>query len=98
MKSGKIAIRLYGKEGYNPDIKWLESDDSDSSDICVFRGKAYIGRVAAERILAYFGVDDNDIDTFIDSSADEKSYEAVSVSSTLENDNRLIKIRIDKTI
>ena len=98
MKGGKIAIRLYGKEGYNPDIKWLESDDSDDADICVFRGKAYIGRIAAEKILAYFGVDSEDIDTFIDSSAEAKTYESVTVCSSMENDNRLIKIKIDKTI
>ena len=98
MKGGKVAIRLYGKEGYNPDIKWLESDDSEDSDICVFRGKAYVGRIAVKKILSYFGVEDKDIVTFIDYNTDEKSYEAVTVSSCLENDNRLIKIRIDKTI
>ena len=98
MKGGKVAIRLYGKEGYNPDIKWLESDDADASDICVFRGKAYIGCIAVERILTYFGVENADVDTFIEADTAEKTYEAVTVSSYTENDNRLIKIRIDKTV
>lgn len=98
MKGGRIAIRLYGKEGYNPDIKWLESDDSDSADICVFRGKAYVGAIAAEKILSYFGVPREDIDSFIDSDKDEKSYECVTVSSYTENDNIHIRIRMDKTV
>ena len=95
---GRIAIRLYGKEGYNPDIRWLESDDSDSAEICVFRGKAYLGASAAETILSYFGVASEDIASFINEDVDASSYDAVTVCSYTENENRHISIRFDKTV
>ena len=98
VKGGKIAIRLYGKEGYNPDIKWLEADDSDAADICVFRGKAYLGAIAAKKILSYYGVLDDDIEAFILEDRNPKSYDAVTVSSYTENENRHIKIKFDKTV
>ena len=98
LKGGKVAIKLYGKEGYNPDIKWLQPDDEESADICIFRGKAYFGEVTVARILTYFEVDNDDISSFIENDGISKSYENVTVSSLTENEHRQIKIRIDKTV
>ena len=33
-EKGRISIRLYGNEGYNPDIKWLTNESGENGDIC----------------------------------------------------------------
>lgn len=95
----KISIRLYGNEGYNPEIKWLTDENGEVSDICLFRGKAYGGESVAVRILCHFGVNSaEDIDAILNQDSFEKPYENVSICSLIENENRQIKIRFDKTV
>ena len=91
----KIAIKLYGNEGYNPDIKWLQNDDGTIPDICLFRGKTYGDRAPVIRILKYFDVDAHDFDDIFSKDGFEKSYENVTVTSLTELEHRQIKIRID---
>ena len=98
LEKGKLGIKLYGKEGYNPDIKWLQSDDDDASDICTFRGKSYRNEADACKILTYFGVDENDFTTILDTDGFVKSYENVTVSTLTENEHRQIRIYMDKTV
>ena len=95
---GKISIKLYGNEGYNPDIKWLQNDEEGPSDICLFRGKSYGGINDVERILGYFGVGRVDFSAIIDTDGFEKSYKNVTVSSLTELEHRQIRIRMDKTV
>ena len=96
---GKVGIRLFGNEGYNPDIKWLTNEDGDGGDVCIFRGKAYGGENVAVSLLRYFGVEDfSDIDKIINTEGFMKSYENVTVSSLTELEHRQIKIRFDKTV
>ncbi len=95
---GRLSVKLYGNEGYNPDIKWLQNDENDVSDICLFRGKAYGGRKDAERILAYFGVGRVDFQDIFSTDGFEKSYTNVTVSSLTELEHRQIRIRMDKTV
>lgn len=94
----KVSIQLYGNEGYNPEIKWLQNDEGEVEDICLFRGKSYGGRNDAARILLYFGVDANDIDAFLTSDKEPVDYENVTVASLTYLEHRQIRIQMNTTI
>lgn len=95
----RISIKLYGNEGYNPDIKWLVNDEGQVDDICLFRGKAFGDEGVAIRILNHFGVESqDDISAIFSEDGFTKTYENVTVNSLYENEHRQIKIRFDKTV
>lgn len=94
----KVSIQLYGNEGYNPEIKWLQNDEGEVEDICLFRGKSYGGRNDAARILLYFGVDANDVDAFLTSDKEPVDYENVTVASLTYLEHRQIRIQMNTTI
>ena len=97
MEKRRVSIRLYGNEGYNPDIKWLTTDSEDAN-ICIFRGKAFGDEGVAIRVLDHFGVNSADIDSILNEDGFTKTYENVTVTSLTENEHRQIKIRFDKTV
>ena len=98
LEKKRIGIQLLGNEGYNPDIKWLTTDEDGAADICIFRGRAYGDESIAIRILYHFGVDDDDIDQIFDEDGFEKTYENVTVTSLTVENHRQIKIHFDKTV
>ena len=51
LEKNRISIKLYGNEGYNPEIKWLTNEEGEGGDVCLFRGKAYGGDGVAISIL-----------------------------------------------
>ena len=96
LEKHRVSIRVYGNEGYNPDIKWLSDGEKD---VCIFRGKVYGAEMIAARILAYFDVSKDDIDTIITAEDRFRStYENVSVSSDTVDDHLRITIHFDKTV
>lgn len=98
LEKRRVSIRLYGNEGYNPEIKWLTNENGEHGDICLFRGKAYDGEQSAVRILLHFGIDSKDIDAILENDGFSESYENVSVSTLTENSHKVIKVRFDKTV
>jgi hypothetical protein len=95
----RVSVRLYGNEGYNPEIKWLTNEDGEGGDVCLFRGKAYGGESVAITLLRYFGVEDYaDLDAILDTDGFIKTYEFVTVSSLTELEHRQIRIKFDKTV
>ena len=98
LKKGRVGIKLYGNEGYNPDIKWLQPDEGEDTDICIFRGKSFSGMRAVYKILRYFGVGEDDLKDIITNDSFSKQYTNVTVTSGTEDDHRQIKIRMDKTV
>ena len=99
LEKNRLSIKLYGNEGYNPEIKWLTNENGEGSDICLFRGKAYGGDGVAISILHYFGVDDYaDLDAIFDTDGFVKTYENVTVTSLVELEHRQIRIKFDKTV
>lgn len=98
LEKRRVSIRLYGNEGYNPEIKWLTNENGEHGDICLFRGKAYGGEEIAARILLHFGVDTRDIDVILAQDGYNESYENVTVTSQTENSHKVVKIRFDKTV
>ena len=98
LPGNKVSIKLYGNEGYNPDIKWLQNEENAPSDICLFRGKTFGGIKDVESVLAYFGVGRVDFSTIIETDGFEASYKNVTVSSLTELEHRQIRIRIEKTV
>ena len=95
LEKSRVSIRLYGNDGYNPNIKWLTSGDKD---VCVFRGRAYGNENIAIRVLAHFGVSDDDIDRILVADGFRATYENVSVTSLIENSHKQIRIHFDKTV
>ena len=95
LEKSRVSIRLYGNDGYNPNIKWLTSGDKD---VCVFRGRAYGNENIAIRVLAHFGVSDDDIDRILVADGFKATYENVSVTSLIENSHKQIRIHFDKTV
>lgn len=98
LEKKKISIKLYGNEGYNPEIRWLQNEDGSVSDICLFRGKTYGNEAPVIRILSYFGVSSEDFDVIFTTDGFEKQYKNVTVTSLPELEHRQIRIRMDKTI
>ena len=96
--STKVDIKLYGNEGYNPEIVWLRPNDAEPEDICIFRGKGYCGKITATKILSYFGVDKKDLDNIFSTDGFSKQYTNVTVSTCTENEHKQIKIHMDKTV
>ena len=94
----KISIKLYGNEGYNPDIKWLQNDDGTVPDICLFRGKTYGKTAPIIKILSYFGVNSSDFEDILNTYGFEKQYKNVTVTTLTELEHKQIRIRMDKTI
>ena len=103
MEKKRVSIRLYGNEGYNPEIKWLTNENGEHGDICLFRGKAYgSGKYGAEiiamRILTYLGVNCKDMDSVLSDNPYTATYENVTLTCLCENGHRVIKVRFDKTV
>ena len=99
LEKRRVSIRLYGNEGYNPEIKWLTNENGEGADVCLFRGKAYGDERIAISRLGYFGVEDYaDLDAILDAEGFVKSYENVTVSSLTELEHRQIRIKFDKTV
>lgn len=92
----RINLRLYGNEGYNPEIKWLTSDEGESGDICLFRGKVYGMNIRG--LLEFFDVDDADLSSILGDGSFDKTYENVTVSAHSEPEHRIIRIHFDKTV
>ncbi len=95
LEKSRVSIRLYGNEGYNPEVKWLTSGDKD---VCIFRGRVYGNENIAARVLSHFGVSSDDIERILSTDGFEAKYENVSVTSLTENSHRQIKIHFDKTV
>ena len=98
LEKRRISIRLYGNEGYNPEIKWLTNENGEQADICLFRSKVYGGNAIATRILNHFGVAPDDIDLILTEDGYCRSYENVTVSTDTENERKQIIIKFDKTV
>jgi hypothetical protein len=97
LDKGRVSLRVYGNEGYNPEIKWLTAEANDT-DICIFRGKAYGGESVAIRILCHFGVEASDITRYLSEDGFSATYENVSVTSLTEDSHKQIRIHFDKTV
>ncbi|MBQ7343813.1 MAG: hypothetical protein IJW53_03495 [Clostridia bacterium] len=99
LEKKRVSVRLFGNEGYNPEIKWLTNEDGEDGDVCLFRGKAYGGESVAISLLRYFGVEDYaDLDAILSEDGFVKSYENVTVRSLTELEHRQIRIKFDKTV
>ena len=96
-KHSRIRIILFGNDGINPEFSWMKSTGDLPKDISLFRSHAYGGNRAIKRIMAYFGVPCDELDTFFDGDF-EKKYTNVTVTSTLEGDTRKIYIKMDRTV
>lgn len=98
LEKRRVSIRLYGNEGYNPEIKWLTNEDGENGDICIFRGRAYGGEEIAARILLHFGAKVQDIDAILGEGDFKATYENIGVTSFTENSHKVVKIRFNKTV
>ena len=96
LEKNRVSIRVYGNEGYNPDIKWLTDGDKE---VCIFRGKVFGAEEIAVRILNYFDVPSEDINRLIcDEEGYKASYENVSVTSETVDSHLQLSVHFDRTV
>ena len=96
LEKHRVSIRVYGNEGYNPEIKWLTDGDKD---VCIFRGRVFGAEEIAARILSYFDISGEDIERIIcEEESFTGTYENVSVSSETVDSHLKITVHFDKTV
>jgi len=94
----KLRITLFGNDGVNPGFDWMKATQNAPRDICLFRGKTIGGQGAIKRVLKFFGADACDFESILTEKSFSKSYENVTVTASIVDDAREIKIRMDKTV
>ena len=96
-RHSRIRVILFGNDGIVPELSWMKSTGDAPKDISLFRSHAYGGNRAIKRVMAYFGVPSDELDTFIDGDF-EKKYTNVTVTSKLDGSIRKIYIKMDRTV
>ena len=95
---GRIKVRLFGSDGKAPLLDWAQNDENYTPvDIFLFRGKGVGGQRAVRRILKYFEVPKDEQTRFINEDFSAE-YMYSSISSSIVDDNREIRIRITETV
>ncbi len=94
----RVGILLYGKDGYNPDIKWLLDSEGEVPDICLFRAKAYGRERIAKKILKHFGADEALFPAIFSFDEFHTECERIDISASTVNDSRIINIKFKTDI
>ena len=95
---GRLQIRLFGNDGVLPELDWIRNSKTEPIDIDLFSGKALGGTRKIERILSYFGASSQDFGDILACEGFEKQYKYVTVSSSVVDECKEIRIRMDQTV
>ena len=95
---GRLQIRLFGNDGVLPELDWIRNSKTEPIDIDLFSGKALGGTRKIKRILSYFGASSQDFGDIFACEDFEKQYKYVTVSSSVVNECKEIRIRMDQTV
>ena len=90
----KMVVSLRGKSTA-PTFSW--SNDK-GADVDLFHEKAIGTNRTVKRVLSFFDVPLEDIDTLLTNESFSKEYDNYTVSKNAENENALISIKFTKTI
>ena len=96
LEKRRVSIKLYGNEGYNPEIKWLTNENGEVDDICVFRGHVYGGKNIARMVLCYFGASREDIDASLEGEGFTKLYEGFELKSDTVYEHKRVQIKFNR--
>lgn len=94
----RLRVVLFGNDGVLPDLDWLKNSDSKPKDIELFKGKVVGSTARIKTILSYFGADREDLEDILKCDNFEKKYRYVTVSSSITDECKQIKIRMDETV
>ena len=97
LKGGKLLIELDGRSKA-PGFSWMKGGEYEESDINLYRDRAVGGAGTIKRILGFFSVDKDDADKLIFGDCFSKEYQFFTVSSSIENEKRRIRVRFNETI
>ena len=98
-KGRRLRIELFGNDGKAPELDWINADgDYKPLDIFLFRGKAISGKRKLVSILKYFGVDEADAVALFEKESFEGDYELVSLTSEVQEEKTVIKLKIKETV
>ncbi len=96
---GRVGITLRGYDGPSELNITPDEDDVDDHEYTLFRGHCFGGKSSIRKILGYFGVSKEDINSFLSGEFHEKEYELVGVSSGMNEEERAtVYIKINKTV
>lgn len=97
LKGEKIRIELDGRSKA-PGFSWIKGGEYEETDINLYRDRAVGGDVTVRRILSFFSVTREDTDRLISGESFSKEYDFFTVSGSIENERKRIKIRFNETI
>ena len=96
-KRNKMVIRLRGNSG-TPAFSWAKPIDYKSQEIDLFREKAVGNARTIKKVLSYFEVPTEDINSLTNQHEFRKNYDSFIVSKSKEDNQITVSIKITNTI
>ena len=97
LQKNKMKIELEGKTSA-PGFSWIKGGEYEECYINIYRERAVGGKIAVSRVLNAIGVNHQEVSNFFEAKSLEKKYENITVTSYVNNEDRIIKIYFAKTI
>ena len=96
MPRNKMRVELDGKSNA-PGFSWIKGD-YEECDINLYREKAVGGKIAVARALKAFGISADEYAKIFSDREYKKDFENITISSYIDNKNRVVKIKFLNTI
>ncbi len=91
----RFSVEVFGNDGEVAALEWLK--DEAPRDITQLREKVLGNEGTVASLLAFFSVPKEDIDLFFAEEPAAREYPLVSVSSSFENEKRVVKVFLKET-
>ncbi len=86
-----MHIELFGDASEAPPFEWMKAEDVSHRDICLFRGRAIGGKKTAKRIIRYFALEKDKLESF---ERDGFFYEDEQIIITTSQTNEVLTLKI----
>ena len=95
-EDGKVKIELMDDKGGAPVFDWMK--ESATADVCLMRETVWGGIGAIERVLKFYGVENEEIERLISEKSYEKTLDSFIISCKRGEDTREVKISFTATL
>ena len=96
-KGHYVYLEVWGKDAA-PEFEWINKNDPLEREVRLFREKYVGGAGSVKRILRFFQVPSDDLQSFLGTPTYEKKYGEVSVLSQIDEGNRQICVKFLSTL